>query len=506
MLWKFSAAILAAAFASAAEPTPAQKARARTILEQTTDSVSAATPAVQVLLLRDLGELYQKVDKKKSIKLLTEAFSSSAMLKPEWRDMHQGKILGFLAEVDLDAAIERVAVYQPADPEAKPALYESLVRTLLQRDKIPASVELFETYSGGNYPFRALDLLLERLAADDPRRVILFGRATTAYGGTGGGAFPELLAKRAATMPRESVQSAVSMLLARVADAKFVRGESVSLSGEKGLVLLPTPMDSMVFDTAHVIRQFEPKRLEEILLTRPALRTAIERYPKGRASLGGNIATMSASGDDQSEQKAASMVGPFAAEQQFLQRISELAQKDPREAIKQAGEMKDPDLKARALGTVVEAVGEKDPETARTVMTRAIELLPDLQRPMTVLSVVMATADDNLQKVLTPQMEQQLIDGFFKSIDRFLKRDLDPDLPNLSDRDVWPSTQLMRALMMGIGADQVDTAAPLLEQIKDLDLRLLAQAALARGLLGEQLHSLNMNFSAKDGKLPPNVF
>ena len=145
-------------------------------------------------------------------------------------------------------------------------------------------------------------------------------------------------------------------------------------------------------------------------------------------------------------------------------------------------------------------------ETARAVMTRAIELLPDLQRPMTVLSVVMATADDNLQKVLTPQMEQQLINGFFKSIDRFLKRDLDPDLPNLSDRDVWPSTQLMRALMMGIGADQVDTAAPLLEQIKDLDLRLLAQAALARGLLGEQLHSLNMNFSAKDGKLPPNVF
>ena len=60
--------------------------------------------------------------------------------------------------------------------------------------------------------------------------------------------------------------------------------------------------------------------------------------------------------------------------------------------------------------------------------------------------------------------------------------------------------------MMGIGAEQADTAAPLLEQIKDLDLRLIAQAALVRGLLGEQLHSLNMNFSTKDGKLPPNVF
>ena len=122
MPWKFSAVILAVALVSAAEPTPAQKARARTILEQTTDSVPAATPAVQVLLLRDLGELYRKVDKKKSFKLLTEAFSSSAMLKPEWRDGHHGKILGLLAEVDLDAAIERLAVYQPADPEAKPVL------------------------------------------------------------------------------------------------------------------------------------------------------------------------------------------------------------------------------------------------------------------------------------------------------------------------------------------------------------------------------------------------
>ena len=208
MPWKSSALILVATLVSAAEPTAAQKARARTILEQTADSVPAASPAVQVLLLRDLGELYRKVDRKKAIKLLTEAFSSSAMLKPEWRDGHQGKILGLLAEVDLDAAIERLAVYQPVDPEAKPVLYESLVRTLLQRDKIPAAVELFEIYSGGNYPFKALDLLLERLAADDPRRVVLFGRATTAYGGTGGGAFPELLAKRTGTLPRESVEGA----------------------------------------------------------------------------------------------------------------------------------------------------------------------------------------------------------------------------------------------------------------------------------------------------------
>ena len=506
MFWRLSAFILATSLVHAAEPTPVQKARARQMLDETTASVSAATPAVQVLLLRDLGELYRKLDKKKSIKLLTEAFSASAALPAERRDLHQGKILGLLAEVDLDAAIERVVVYQPADPEAKPVLYESLVRTLLQRDKIPAAVELFEIYSGGNYPFRALNLLLERLPPDDPRQVILFGRATTAYGATGGGQFPELLAKRAATMPRESIQGAVSMLLARVADAKFAKGESVSLSGEKGPVLLPTPMDALLFDTGHVIRLFDPKRLDEILSTRPGLRTALERYPKGRESLGKNTSVMSVSGDDQNEQKAASMIGPFAAEQQFLQRIAELAQKDPREAIKQAGELKDPDWKAQALTAVVGAVGEKDPETARTVISRAIELLPDLQRPMSVLSVVMATADDDLQKLLTPQLEQQLIEGFFASIGRFLKRDLDPDLPNLSDRDVWPSTQLMRALMMGIGADQAETAAPLLEQVKDLDLRLLAQVALARGLLGEQLHSLDMNFSAKDGKLPPNVF
>ena len=154
--------------------------------------VATATPAVQVLLARELGELYAKVDRKKSVKLLTEAFSAAVALPPAHRDAQQGKILSRLAEVDLDAAIERVGVYQPVDAQAKPVLYESLVRTLVQREKLGAAVELFETYSGGNYPLKALSLLLEHLKADDPRQVILFGRATTAYGATGGGDFPEV--------------------------------------------------------------------------------------------------------------------------------------------------------------------------------------------------------------------------------------------------------------------------------------------------------------------------
>ncbi len=59
--------------------------------------------------------------------------------------------------------------------------------------------------------------------------------------------------------------------------------------------------------------------------------------------------------------------------------------------------------------------------------------------------------------------------------------------------------------MMQLGAEYPDVAQPHLEQVKDVELRLLAQVALARGLLGQQLHSLNMNFSAKDGNLPPNA-
>ncbi len=468
--------------------------------------VAAVPPATQVLVLRDLGELYQKLDPKKATKLLTEAFSATANLEAKSRDVHQGKILSRLAEVNLDAALERVALYQPADPEAKPALYEGLVRTLLQREKAGAAVELFETYSGGNFPFKALDLLLEHLPPDDPRQVILFGRATTAYGASGGEKFPELLAKRSGKLPSASVQGAVGQILARVADAKFASGKSESLVGEKGPVMLQTAMDSVLFDTAHVIAQFEPKRLEEILVTRPALKAALDKYPKGRVSLGKNTATMSSSGDEQGEQRAAAMIGPFVAEQQMLERISQAAKKDPRAAIKTVDELTDTDLKARALATVVDAVHKDDPETARAVMGRGIEMLPKLERPMSVLMLVVSTFDEDSTNLLTTQMKQQLLEGFFASVGKFLKRDLDPDLPNIAERDEWPSTQLMRAVMMSVGAEMPDVAEPLLDQVKDASLRLLAQTALARGLLGEQLKSLNMNFATSSGKLPVNAF
>ena len=227
------------------------------------------------------------------------------------------------------------------------------------------------------------------------------------------------------------------MLLARVADAKFVKGNSLSLSGDKGPAMLPTPMDAVLFETAAILAQFEPQRVAEILAGRPALKAALALYPKGRASMGSNTSTMSASGDDSN-----AMMGPFAAQDQFLKRVSEVARKDARAAVKLADEAGDAEWKARALSTVVETLGKDDPAAARAVMARAIEILPKLERPMSVLSLVTVALDEDLSQLLTPQLQQQLMEAFFASIGKFLKRDLDPDLPNLADRDEWPSTQL----------------------------------------------------------------
>lgn len=133
-----------AAFAQPDKATPIDKAKATELLDQAAGVIPAAHLEIQVASLRELGELYGKLDKKRAIEFFEQGFQAALALPDEkgvfLRSKNQGVIIERLAKLDADKALALLTQLSPgaADGAVKPRAYESVVQSLLETDNLTA--------------------------------------------------------------------------------------------------------------------------------------------------------------------------------------------------------------------------------------------------------------------------------------------------------------------------------------------------------------------------------
>ena len=88
------------------------------------------------------------------------------------------------------------------------------------------------------YPYPAVSGILDKLSAQDPRFIVLFGNAMAAFPGRPGGEFAKLLAAHWRSVPPQMANSAVQMIVSHVLDQKVEEDtvETLTLSSAKGSV------------------------------------------------------------------------------------------------------------------------------------------------------------------------------------------------------------------------------------------------------------------------------
>src|SRR3982751_3400948 len=178
---------LLAAGVQAQEVSPAAREKARAILDSAAEGVSATRVQTQVFGLMHLGENYQSFDRKKAVAFLAQAFAVAASVAEDDQDTRgqlQAEVVRAAADVDSSEAIVLLRRLGPPRKSSnfRNAAVEKIVESLLKKPDFDTANEVLAAVpDNGDYPFRASGLVLKRLPTGDQRRVLVFGRALTAY-------------------------------------------------------------------------------------------------------------------------------------------------------------------------------------------------------------------------------------------------------------------------------------------------------------------------------------
>jgi hypothetical protein len=476
----------------AARPEPRERARA--LLDSAAGAVAAARPQVQVAGLIHLAGNYQVFDRTRALDLYRQAFTVAAALPPsataDPRGALQAEIVRQVATLDLSAAIALLARMEPAsgtDADPRETALAAIVNQLLgqrQYDQALAAVEAAGAV--GAYPYAVLGTVLERLPADDARRVTAFGAAMAAFANRPGTEFAGLLVRAWKGLPPPVAQSAADSFVAWVLDRADAGYTAASRSTARGSVTFSTRQEAELFDVMYVVQQVDPDRAAALLARYPALAAALAKFPQGTASMllaGGGLNTAVT----RSRKKP-------TGESEAAQRLNALAESRAAAVLTWVGtdNQKALDLvptiplvakQAEVTAAIGRALVARDPAAGAAVLERAASLLDKVKEPAqrirtweTVAEAAHQAGDD--------QLAWQALERGLSDAAGMYRLDTDAGDPNQALVEYWPSTQAYRRLV-AVAARAFGVAAePLLAGIGDVDVALLARIELAQALLG----------------------
>lgn len=483
-------ALLLAGMQDDTKPTPAQKAAE--LLRGASESVSTATPAVQVAAMIEMAQLYRDSDAAKAMDLLKQALSAAGAVPVDSGAKAgelQARVVRTAAEIDVDGASEMV---QGVPVEWRVQAVEQIVTTLAEKEKYDRAIEVLELNTGqGAYPYRAADLLLKKLAADDGRRVSIFGAATAALDASkGNDGYTRLLARHWRTLPRPLVDATVTKLVNGILDQKSDSKTVTSLSSAKGSANFDDNADYQLFDLMVMLEAADPKKAAELREKRPQLDAALKQFPEGRMSMMGaqeqGVSTSrSTRGKDSAPDPGqAARMRMEALASAMASEAVETAKKDVEAGIRKAREVPDAWRKAGTLARIATMAAGKDQATAAGILGQVIEGLKEVKEPEARAGLWAEVADAALAAKDEARAREAIEKGLADCAELY-KKDIDAENPNVAAREYWPSMQHFRSLLWRAAKAYGVESDLLLEKTTDADLQLMGRIELARSLMGK---------------------
>lgn len=488
-LYAFALAV-AAVSTAADKPTPRQKARE--LLDSSAEMIAATRPDTQVAALYHLADNYQAFDKKKAIEFFQQAFtaaaSASGPVNAVFSRNIQTEIVVSLAALDMDAGVALLKqVSAPTEGyDNRSFAAARVIGKMVEKDQLDRAIDLAE-YMGaaGAYPFEGVAQIMAKIPEADPRLAAVFSQALAAYNVKPSPSFARLLTRFYRRLPAGMPQTAVSRILAVTLDSKTDRYEPRTIASGKGTVTFTNSIDEALFDVLPLVREIDPKRYEELLAQHSEVRSALGIFPGGGPAIASDsgVWIYTVRGDDRRGVEAANERQKLSAliQSRTMEAI-EAASKDIDKALDLVPGIPSPPKQAEVLGRIAGMLGERDPATARRVLSKCMLMLDDVQYPddrVEVWDLVAGAAALLKDEALT----LRAIDKLLSDAAVLYKDDSNADRPNRAWRENWPSTQAFRRAVIRATKLQGVDAEALLAKITDPDQHVLARLTMAQALL-----------------------
>ena len=491
-------------------PTPREKARE--ILDKAIDTVSGTQPEVQVAGLLHLSDLYAEFDKKRSEELFRQAFAAASALSDENKSGKRGEMMAEIARTaaqhNVDTAMEFLQQLGPPQTgrrDDRIPIINAVTQQLIKDKRVGRAAELITSLgSQGEFAFNAASSVLRAVPEGDPLKIELFSSALAAYTVRPIGPFSDFVAKNWRYVPPQMAESAVNVMINALSEKKKNDDESFSqtLSTSKGSVSFSSRENAELFNLMHIIRAVNPKKADELLENRLELRDAIARFPEGKLSMfadgNENMNSSTSSGSKSGSSGPSAEMQLQAMSSAKAQQAMAALKENPDKALALVREIQLDQQRAQTLASIANSMADKDPSTAKAVLTECSHLLDKMKDPQNTVSPYIDIAEA-AHKIKDDERARLALDKAMTGATALYKRDVNADEPNEALREYWPSTQSYRRIiyrattMYGIDAEYI------LPNISDPDLQLLASIEMARALLKKPAKSGNTSVS-RSGK------
>jgi hypothetical protein len=223
---------------------------------------------------------------------------------------------------------------------------------------------------------------------------------------------------------------------------------------------------------------------------RPALQAILERYPNGQKSLdatGDSVTTWTdaASADkegrptpaQQQRAQVVAMEGKLVQEAMTALRLGEMTK-----YFNVIHQIPTDRLRQRMIGTAAMHAASKTPEEGKPILSSCVKEMESVKEPAS-RGTAWITIANAAMKLKDRDLAVSSLDKAIADAKEELKRDADPDHPNLAPKCLWPSAWLLRSAFYRAAAILGTDAGALLDRIPDADLQVMARVEMAASWL-----------------------
>ena len=488
-----------------AEPTISAKDKqlALQMLEISDSEARGFEAPMRSYSLLQIAQIFVTINPEKARGLLGDAFTASLGIQDDdyTKGMLQEEILKALLPLSQADVEERLP---QAELSVRKQVADTIVRKYTEKKQFEPAIELINQVTGWDeFPYgSATQLMLAMPAEMSSEKLSLFSQAVNSYKNhdhskrimMGDGSLTNLVVRFGAKIPAKVVLEAIDEILSQA--KKGDASNNITVGSSAGTASFSSIYDYQLFALLPALELLDEGRAESLLKENQQLKAQLQQFPDGMRSIDPTLT-------DAPPQKGKGGVSisvnrnntPAGAgrdymRQEYQRQALEIAgesSKNPTQAIARAAalpvklEGAPVSPRAYALEEIAKVNSQGNPQAAKQALDELRKIIPDL--PSRVQIEALSTAARIYLKIGDKDSAQAVVLEGFKAAEKLLAKDTDANDPNKALKAWWPSADAYRRFVEVQTTISSRSAAKVLKEIGDPEIRTSASIVVSRSLL-----------------------
>lgn len=452
--------------------------------------------------LLQIAQIYATIDPEKARSVLADAFTASVGIQDDdsTKTRLQEEIFRTWLPISQADVEERLS---QAELSVRKQTAEGIVRRYAEKKQFEPAIELINQVTGWDeFPYGSgTQLMLAMPAEMSSEKLSLFTQAVNSYKNhehgkrimMGDGSLTNMIIRFGSKMPAKLTLEAIDEILSQAKKADT--SNTITVGSTSGTASFSSIFDYQLFALLPMLQRLDEGRAESLLKENQDLKAKMQQFPDGMRSIDPTLTDAPAEKGKGGMSISVNSGNPGQAGRDYMrqeyqrkaQEIVDEAGKNPTQAIartttlpvKVEGAPFSP--RANALEEIAKINSRDNPSAAKQALDELRKIVPDI--PSRNQIQALSTAARIYMQIGEKESAQAVVLEGFKAAEKMLAKDTDANDPNKALKAWWPSADAYRRFVEVQTKISARSAAKVLKEIDDPEIRTSASIMVSRSLL-----------------------